>query len=48
MSRPGDRLRALAARVFDAQTMERLVDPVIADLHAENVGRQMIGVHSFA
>src|SRR5437762_10600103 len=32
MRRPGDRLRALAARVFDAETMERLIDPVIADL----------------
>lgn len=30
MSRPGDRLRAMAARVFDAVTMERLIDPVIA------------------
>jgi lipopolysaccharide export LptBFGC system permease protein LptF len=36
MTRPGDRLRALAARVFDAQTMERLVDPVVADLQVEH------------
>jgi hypothetical protein len=36
MSRPGDRLRALAARLFDARTMERLVDPVVADLQAEH------------
>ena len=36
MRRPGDRLRALAACVFDAQAMERLVDPVIADLQAED------------
>lgn len=35
MSRPGDRLRAMAARVFDSGTMERLIDPVIADLQAE-------------
>src|SRR5882757_7530451 len=34
--RPGDRLRAFAARVFDAQTMERLVDPVVADLQTEH------------
>jgi hypothetical protein len=35
MSRPGDRLRALASRVFDDETMERLIDPVIADLQVE-------------
>jgi lipopolysaccharide export LptBFGC system permease protein LptF len=35
MSRPGDRLRALAARLFDAQAMERLIDPVVADLQTE-------------
>lgn len=31
----GTRLRALAARLFAASTMERLVDPAIADLQAE-------------
>jgi cytochrome bd-type quinol oxidase subunit 2 len=36
MSRPGARLRALAARVFDRPTMERLIDPVIADLQCEH------------
>jgi hypothetical protein len=36
MRRPGDRLRAFAARVFDARAMERLIDPVIADLQAEH------------
>jgi hypothetical protein len=35
MTRPGDRLRALAARLFDAETMERVVDPAIADLQVE-------------
>ena len=35
MTRPGDRLRAAAAHVFDADTMERLIDPAIADLQAE-------------
>jgi len=33
--RRGDRLRAFAARLFDARTMERVVDPAIADLQAE-------------
>lgn len=35
MSLPGTRLRALAARVCSATTMERLVDPVVADLQVE-------------
>jgi hypothetical protein len=35
MRPPGTRLRALAARLFAASTMERLVDPAIADLQAE-------------
>ena len=35
MTRPGTRLRAMAARLFDAQTMERYVDPAVADLEAE-------------
>ncbi len=35
MRRPGTRLRALAARVCSEKTMERLIDPVIADLQAE-------------
>jgi hypothetical protein len=42
MSRPGSRLRALALRLFDGQTMTRLIDPVIADLqceHADAMGR---------
>ena len=33
--RRGDRLRAFAARLFDARTLERVVDPAIADLQAE-------------
>jgi lipopolysaccharide export LptBFGC system permease protein LptF len=35
MKRPGTRLRALAARVCSEKTMERLIDPSIADLQAE-------------
>jgi Lipopolysaccharide export system permease LptF/LptG len=35
VSRPGARLRALAARVCSAKTMERLIDPVIGDLQVE-------------
>lgn len=31
----GDRLRAAASRLFDAATMERVVDPAIADLQIE-------------
>jgi hypothetical protein len=33
--RRGERLRALASRLFDVGTMERVVDPAIADLQAE-------------
>ena len=36
MRRPGDRLRAFAARLFDAATMERVIDPAIADLRLEH------------
>jgi hypothetical protein len=36
MTRPGDRLRALAARICSAGTMARLIDPVIADMQAED------------
>jgi putative ABC transport system permease protein len=35
MTPPGTRLRALAARLLDARTVEYLVDPAIADLQAE-------------
>src|SRR5687768_13852077 len=35
MTRPGTRLRAMAARLFDAPTMERYIDPAVADLQAE-------------
>lgn len=35
MTRPGDRLRALAARVCSAKTMERLIDPIVTDLQME-------------
>lgn len=36
MKRPGDWLRACAARACSRQTMERIVDPAIADLQAEH------------
>lgn len=36
MTRPGSRLRSLAQRVCDPSTMERLIDPVIADLQCEH------------
>jgi hypothetical protein len=43
MKRRGDRLRAFAAAIFDARTMERVIDPAIADLQAEpfSVGRYL-------
>jgi hypothetical protein len=33
---PGTRLRALAARLFDRSTIDRLIDPAIADLQFEH------------
>jgi hypothetical protein len=36
VSRPGALFRALASRLFDSLTMERLIDPVIADLQCEH------------
>jgi hypothetical protein len=35
MSRPGIRLRAIATRLCRANTLERLVDPTLADIQAE-------------
>ena len=35
MKPPGTRLRALAARLLPASTMDYLVDPAIADMQAE-------------
>jgi hypothetical protein len=35
VKRPGVRLRAFAARVCSEKTMERLIDPVVADLQTE-------------
>ena len=35
MTRPGDGLRWIAARVCEQRTMERLVEPIVADLQAE-------------
>jgi hypothetical protein len=40
MTPPGTRLRALAARLCAARTMERLVDPAIADLQANTKRRR--------
>lgn len=36
MTRPGTRLHDLARRLFDPRTMERLIDPAIADLQHEH------------
>jgi hypothetical protein len=36
MTRPGTRLRSLATRLLDPSTMERLIDPAIADLQSEH------------
>jgi hypothetical protein len=35
MNPPGQRLRSWADRACSAQTMERLIDPIVADLQAE-------------
>ncbi len=35
MTPAGDRLRAMASRVCNARTMERLIDPVLTDVHVE-------------
>jgi len=35
MTRPGERLRRLAARVCSERTRQRLIDPAVADLQAE-------------
>ena len=43
---PGVRLRVIASRLCGAQTMERVIDPLIADLqleHAEAVTRGICG-----
>lgn len=36
MRRPGARLRAIASRLCSAQTLERVIDPLIADLQLEH------------
>ena len=43
MTRPGLRLRAFAARVCSARTMDRLIDPTIADLQREHVDARRRG-----
>jgi lipopolysaccharide export LptBFGC system permease protein LptF len=35
MTRPGDRVRSVASRLFRSETMERVIDPVLADLQCE-------------
>jgi hypothetical protein len=35
MSQPGNRIRAIAARCLHSRTMERVIDPVVADLQRE-------------
>ena len=35
MTRPGDGVRAIAARVFQPETMESVIDPIVADLQCE-------------
>jgi len=41
--RPGDRLRALAARVCSPATVERLIDPLIADMQFEHAAARQAG-----
>ena len=36
MTRPGERIRVLALRLFEQKTMERLIEPAIADLQHEH------------
>jgi uncharacterized membrane protein YhaH (DUF805 family) len=43
MKRPGDRLRLLASRVCQPHAMERLIDPVLADLQCEYAAAQTRG-----
>lgn len=42
MTRPGDRLRAVASHLFDEDTMEHLIDPILADLRRPLAGRASI------
>ena len=42
MTRPGDRLRAVASHLFDEDTMEHLIDPILADLRRPLAGRVYI------
>ena len=43
MKRPGERLRMLASRVCQPHAMERLIDPVLADLQCEYAAAQTRG-----
>jgi hypothetical protein len=35
MTRPGGRIRSIASRLFGSETMERVIDPIVADLQCE-------------
>ncbi|HEY7192376.1 MAG TPA: hypothetical protein VH439_01445 [Gemmatimonadales bacterium] len=35
MTRPGDRVRSIASRLFGPETMERVIEPILADLQCE-------------
>ena len=43
MKRPGARLRSIAARLYSAATMARLIDPALADLQAEYEDARLAG-----
>lgn len=44
MTRPGDRLRAFLSRRFAAQTMERVIEPILADLQCEYAAARARGL----
>jgi hypothetical protein len=35
MTRPGERIRSIASRLFRSETMERVINPIVADLQCE-------------
>lgn len=43
MTRPGDRLRSFARRICAAETLERVIDPLIADLQFEHANAERAG-----
>ena len=46
MTEPGARLRTMAARVCSAQTMARLIDPIVSDLRREHAEARQRGAWS--